>query len=230
MFYPIFTGGYMVYLDNPVHHYETEFLAKQLLPVHRWINGWSMQAFLGYPILLYQPQLGNWLTIILSKIFSLSLLTCYKISVLFSLALLGCGMYTIVAYRFGKAAGLCTSFLLMLQKDVYYDKILAGMWNNYLAIGILLIFLTLLYKYANCLTLKKAILLGMLFSVIILSHLFAAIFAFFLIFVVFLINKPTQATPEQKWTAQQSFFFLIPIVYGWHRVYSRQAILPGGHQ
>ena len=83
--------------------------------------------------------------------------------VLFSLVLICCSMYFLVTSRFGRKAAICASLILMLQKDVYLDKILSGMWENYLAIGVLLIFFALLHKYANCLSLKKAILLGILF-------------------------------------------------------------------
>ncbi|MFC1667376.1 6-pyruvoyl-tetrahydropterin synthase-related protein [Candidatus Omnitrophota bacterium] len=190
IFYPIFQSGYLVYIDNPHNYSEMEFLAKNLLPNYGWINGWSMQSYLGYPILLYRPQVGYFLAIVLSAIFGLSLLISYKFMILVSMAFLGCSMYTLVAHRFGRMAGLCASFVLMLQKDIYYDKIMGGIWNNYLSIGLLLIFFHLLDKYYDSLTIKKRVALGLLFGLIILSHLYTGIFAILLFLIYCLIfNK-----------------------------------------
>jgi len=200
-FSPLLKQGYLIYSDNPVHHFELDYLANRILPEHNWVNGWCMQAYLGYPVLLYQPQLGFWLTIILSKVSPLSLAISYKAMILCALAFLGCGMYTVLAPRFGKQAGFFISLLIMLQKNIYYEKILAGMWNNYLAIGCFLIFFHLLDKWALSLTIKRSVLLGLLFGTIILTHLYTAIFASLLILAYLL--------PVTK---KRTGIFLIPVI------------------
>jgi hypothetical protein len=209
--WPMFNSGYLVRGDSPSHHFEHNFLVNHLIPVHGWINGWCMQDFLGYPILLYRSQFPLWLIVILNKLFLVPLVAGYKIMVLLSLIILCCGMYFLIAQRFGKKAAICVSLILMLQKDIYFDKILAGMWENYFAIGILLIFFSLLYNSANSLSLKRTVFLGVLLAIIILSHVFATIVAFFLIFVIFLVNRMDNAGPRQKWL-RQFYFLVIPLI------------------
>mgnify|MGYP001574392159 CR=1 FL=1 len=208
-FYPIFSSGYMVYVDNPNNYFELNYLSATLVPQHGWINGWSMQGYAGYPILLYRPQLGYFLAIILNRLSFLPLAYCYKIMVVASLAFLMCGMYALLARKFGSIAALCAAFLLMLQKDIYLDKILAGMWNNYIAIGLLLVFFYLLDRQALRMNIKKCIMLGIFFSVIIFAHLYTAVFALLLIFVYMPIwNKKAHNIPFNKMPA---IFFIIPI-------------------
>ena len=210
-FYPIFDSGYLVHGDSPSHHFEHDFLVKQLLPVHSWVNGWCMQDFLGYPILLYRSQLPLWLTVIIGKAPFVSLLDSYKIMILLALIFLACSMYFLISSKFGLKAASCVSFILLLQKDIYLDKILAGMWENYFAIAILLIFFMVLHKYSYCITLKKTALLGILLAVIILSHLFTAIIAFSLVFIFLLINRPRSLESALKRRLHYLCFFLIPI-------------------
>jgi hypothetical protein len=69
----------------------------------------------------------------------------------------------------------------MLQSDIYYDKILAGMWNNFLAIGLFFIFWHVLDKCIKAMTAKKALILGLILAFLILIHLYTAIVAFILL-------------------------------------------------
>ena len=208
-FYPIFKPGYLVRLDNPTHHFEIDFLAKQILPDYEWFNGWCHQDYLGSPISLYRPQAGPRLILTINKLFSLSLIGAYKIALLLSFIVFGCGMFFLIAGRFGRIAGIITTFSMMLQKDIYYDKILGGMWENYLALGIFLIFLNLLFKYRCSLTLKKALILGVVLAVIVLSHPLSAIFAFFVLLFAFLISMLDK---KENTHINLYLYLLIPLV------------------
>lgn len=202
----MFKPGYLTHQDTPSHHYEYDFMVKKLLPSNGWINGWCRQDFLGYPILLYRPQLGLWFAAILNKIPGVSLIDSYKIMVLFTLLFLCCSVFYLVFSYFGRTAAIFASLIVMLQKDIYFDKLLAGMWENFLAIGIFLIFFKLLYDYYESLTLKRSVILGLLLALITFAHLFVAIFAFMLLFIVFLIGCKREAAHGSK----AAYFLVIP--------------------
>jgi hypothetical protein len=183
IFRGIFAAGPMSGYDNSIHYYESYFLANTLIARGHWISGFCMQGLAGCPMFLYHPQLGFLLIVFLNKIAFIPLELAYKLIVLFSYVLLGAAFYRLSSRRFGRMPSLVMAVSLMLQKEIYCDKILAGIWNNYLATGIFLIFFDMLDRYAEDLTARRAALLGFILALIILAHLFTAIFAFLSVFI-----------------------------------------------
>lgn len=183
MFRGIFAPGFMSGYDNSFHYYDAYYLTKTLIPKYHWIGGWSMQSLAGCPILVDYYQIGFLALAFLNKILCLSLNLSYKIMVFASYVILGSGFYKLASSRFGKEASLIVSICLMLQKDVYYDRILGGIWNNYLAIGLIFIFFHILDKEIENLGMRKAVILGFTLGMIILTHLYVAVFGFLLLFV-----------------------------------------------
>lgn len=210
MFRGIFAPGFMSGYDNSLHYYDAYYLINTLLPQYHWINGWSMQGMCGLPIFVDYYQVSTWLVLFLDKICFLSLNLSYKVTVLFSYIVLGAGFYKISSYRFGKIASLLIAVCLMLQKDIYLDRILGGLWTNYLALGLLFIFVHLLDIYIESMTLKKAAILGLLLALLILTHVFVAIFAF-LLFSIYAVPYFLNAF-KKKNVFKQSLIFVIPLM------------------
>lgn len=183
MFRGIFAPGFMSGYDNSFHYYDAYYLTKTLIPQYHWISGWSMQSMAGLPIFVDYYQIGFLFIAFLNKILFLPLNFSYKIMVLFSYIFLGVGFFKISSYRFGKVPSLVIAICLMLQKDIYLDMILGGIWNNYLGIGLFFIFFYILYKEIKSITIKKSLILGLLLGLLILTHLFVALFAFILLFI-----------------------------------------------
>ena len=183
MFHGIFAPGFMSGQDNSLHYYESYYLTQVLIPQYHWISGWGMQYLAGCPMLLDYPQMGFLLIAFLNKALFLPLNLSYKAIVLFSYIFLGAGFYKLTSCRFGKAAALLTTICLMLQKDIYYGRILEGIWNNYLAIGLFFIFFHFLDKNIGKMTIRKALTLGLLLGLLIPTHLYVAMFGFILLLI-----------------------------------------------
>ena len=177
MFRGIFAPGFMSGYDNSFHYYDAHYLVNTLIPEYHSISGWSMQHLAGFPVFVDYYQTGFWIMAFLNKLLFLPLNFSYKLMVLASFVTLGAGFYKLASYRFGKFPALIISICLMLQKDIYYSRILGGMWSNYLAIGMFFVFFHILDKNSENITLKKASMLAILLAVIILTHLYAAIAA-----------------------------------------------------
>ncbi|OGW83032.1 MAG: hypothetical protein A2987_01730 [Omnitrophica bacterium RIFCSPLOWO2_01_FULL_45_10] len=183
MFQGIFSRGFMSGYDNSLHYYDAHYLINILIPRYHWISGWDMQHMAGLPILVDYYQIPHLLIAILNQVTRLPLNISYKIMVLLSYISLGTAFYKISSYRFGKAASFLATLCLMLQKDIYLERILNGVWNNYFALGLFFIFFHILDKEINGMTLKKGALLGLILGLIVLTHLFVAVFAFSLLFI-----------------------------------------------
>jgi hypothetical protein len=213
MFRGIFAPGFMSGYDNSLHYYESYYLTQVLIPQYHWISGWSMQQLAGCPVLLDYPQVGFLLIAFLNKIAFLSLNLSYKAAVLFSYIILAAGFYKVTSCRFGKMPSLFAATCLMLQKDIYHDRILGGVWNNYLAIGIFLLFFHMLDKYIRSMSLRKSLILGLLLGLLILAHLYVALFAFILL-SVYAFPYLSAAFREKKAARRLFFYALIPITAG----------------
>jgi len=86
MFHPIFADGFLVSLDNPIHLAESYSFVENLKE-NKWVSGWSMDAYVGYPLQLFpRYQVGLWLVAILNLVFSVEF--AYKIVLLLLLRLL----------------------------------------------------------------------------------------------------------------------------------------------
>jgi len=210
MFRGIFATGFMSGYDNSFHYYDAYYLTNTLIPHYHWISGWSMQGMAGFPVFVDYYQIGFWAITILNKILFLPLNLSYKLMVFVSYIILGAGFYKLVSNRFGKIAALLVTICLMLQKDIYYDRILGGMWNNYLAIGLFFIFFHMLDKYINALTVKRSVILGLLAGLIILTHIYAAIFAFVLLFL-YMFHYFSDAIKKKIFVKQLFICIWIPI-------------------
>lgn len=211
MFQGIFAPGLMSGYDNSVHYSEAHYLVNTLLPKYHSISGWTMRAMAGCPILLHHPQTGFLLIAILNKAFFLPLELSYKIIVLFTYVFFGASFFKISSYRFGKVPALFMALCLMLQKDIYNDKILQGIWNNFLGMSLFFIFFHLLDKYVSNLTARRAAILGIILGLTVPTHLFAAAFSS-LIFVIYLIPYISARPAGRTLSHELLMYMAIPLV------------------
>ncbi|NQU94903.1 MAG: hypothetical protein HQ549_01555 [Candidatus Omnitrophica bacterium] len=211
MFRGIFAPGLMSGYDNSFHYYDLYYLANTLIPKYHWISGWSMQGMAGMPIFIDYNQLTSLVMVVLNKVFFLPLNFSYKLMVLFSYVFMGAGFYKFTSFRFGKMPSMLITACLMLQSDIYYDKILVGMWNNFLAIGLFFIFLHLLDKNIKAMTLKKAFLLGLIFASIILVHIYAAIITGIILFIYLIPYVLNAYRGKIRFTESLICSYIIPL-------------------
>ena len=196
IFRGIFVPGFMSGYDNSFHYYDAHFLIKTLIPQYHWISGWSMQGLAGFPVFVDYYQTGFLFMALLNKALFVPLNFSYKLTVLLSYIILGAGFYKLTSYRFGKIPALFMAVCLMLQKNVYLDGILAGMWSNYLALGLFFIFFHFLDKNFKSMTIRQALALGLLLGTIILTHLYVALFAF-LLFLIYMLLYAIEKVREK---------------------------------
>jgi len=184
-FHGIFRQGYMSGWDNSFHFFDLYYLVNVLIPKFKSLSGFSLQSMAGAPILVDYYQTGFILMAFLNKILFLPLNICYKSVVFLSYMVFSLGFYTLTKERFGRTAGLVATLCLMMQKDIYIDGILAGMWSNYMALGAFCYFLHIIDRDIYKFTWNRVIIGGLLLSFVMLTHIYAAVFAciFLLIYI-----------------------------------------------
>jgi hypothetical protein len=186
LFYPLFAKGFPAALDNPVRYAET-VLFKKLASEQHWLNVWCPQSFAGYPLLLYHYQTGHWLTLLLALLPGIEMQTAYKLCMVLSLLFPTLVLYFVLKSKFGRLPALLATGLFFFDLEVS-TTILNGMWNNYLSIGFLLLFLWRLDVFLETPCARKAVPLAFFLALTILTHFYAAIAAFVLLLAFFLAN------------------------------------------
>lgn len=232
MFRGIFAPGLMSGYDNPFHYYDAYYLTTKLIPHYHWIGGWSMQGMAGLPIFIDYYQAGFLMIALLNKVLFIPLNLSYKLMVLFSYIFLTWGFYRLSSYRFGLWPSLIMSVCLMLQKDIYLDRILGGIWNNYLAIGLFFLFLHFLDKYNGSLNLKRAAALGLMLGLLILTHIFVAICAFVLLLIYAIpsfLKRPVQylLIPALAFLVSSYYLYGFVVAKNYFAPYPSKDILTG---
>ncbi len=193
MAYPIFGSGFMTNLDNPIHLATSHAFIENLKET-KWISGWSMDAFVGYPLQLFpRYQLGVWIVALLNLILFIPAEIGYKV-VLFSSYVFPALMIFFIGKKIFKhtSSALIPSILfLLIRRDVVVTAF-SGQWNSLLGLGFLLAFVYLTHRFFYNPNFKSMVKLALLFALIMLSYLFAAIAAmvfFSVYFLVFSVKK-----------------------------------------
>lgn len=216
---PIFRPGFLVYLDNAVHITAIHFVREHMIPEFHWITGWS-QRDAGYPLLLEAHQFGFWGIAFLNMISGLSIEFLYKIALVISLSFPACALYFLLKSRYGDKPAFFTAILFLFQTEVFMTSI-GGMWEQYLSLGFLILFIHTLDRFFYETTFKKATLLGILFALTIVSHAYSALSAFFLLLIVFIFfilsKRPLKEHILVFWIvilgAILSSYYSIPVIY-----------------
>lgn len=210
MFRDIFARGYMSGYDNSFHLYDAYYLVNTLMPKYHWISGWSMKYLGGFPVLVDYYQTGFFIIACLTKLFFIPLNLSYKLAVLASYLFLGMGFYKFISNRFGIEASLPITIALMLQKDIYCDRILGGIWSNYLALGIFFIFFHILDRSIDNINVRRALGMGLLLGLIILTHLYVAVFSIILL-VIYFVPYSIKSAKRNTLFERSIIYLLIPV-------------------
>ncbi|MEK6948008.1 MAG: 6-pyruvoyl-tetrahydropterin synthase-related protein [Nanoarchaeota archaeon] len=187
IFREMFTNeGFLIKSDNPVHMIEAKYLADEIIPEHKWINGWYPYEYAGQPIQVYTYQLGIWLVVLIYYL-GINIFLAYKIAFFIAALLPAIALYFILRKRYGIIPALITGTFFLFQRD-YTKLYLAGMWSQAIGIALLIITIYLLDKYSDKINLKRSLTLGIIFALIILAHPFVTITAIYLIGTAAIIN------------------------------------------
>ena len=169
---PIFEEGFLICKDNPRDLARLEVLTKDLLPNGR-LHGWSELNSAGFPVFLYDYQLGNWIVALISKIFDLS--TAYKI--LIFLSYFGPILITFLVVKRLTSANIALIVALLMSFQIdFLASPLEGLWAQYFSLIFLIPVFYLLDLSLSRYQLKNFIVLGLLLAAIILSHQYTAFY------------------------------------------------------
>lgn len=134
----LFLPGLPLCGDNPAHLAEIHAVAEDIAAGQRWWFGWFEGDFLGYPVLLYQYPLGKLVIVLLGLVVPLSVETLYKTALTASWCLPALGLFRLLRRVGDPMSALVAALLYLVSFDHLY-LCLSGMWNQYLALGFLLL-------------------------------------------------------------------------------------------
>ncbi len=189
LLYPIFSPGFLVYRDNPVHLAEAYSYVENIRHGGSLLEGWSLDNNAGYPLLLYYPKTGFWLIAAFHFLFSVSVELAYKLIVFLSILLPVIGIFVLLRKDCTTLPAFFCSLLFLAQNNLVHYS-LSGMSSNSLATGVLFLFARVLFAFTDDPTHKKAIAAGLLLGLLTLTHLYimvGGIILWAIVFVVFLI-------------------------------------------
>jgi hypothetical protein len=162
--WPILTGGYFTYIDNPVHLAEIYELAKGG-------NGWSELGFAGLPVTtLHSPVFFPFLAALVRA--GMPLAPAYVAFVLAGLVAPSVAFYLVARRRVAPAPAFVLAYLLLVQPSVVWGigSPLAGMWTHGLASALLVLLFDLLARPK--LSSVEHLVASLLLTLAVLTHLF----------------------------------------------------------
>jgi len=134
---------------------EIRALEDVILPEQSWWCGWFEGDFFGYPLLAYQYPLGKSTVALLDFLLPGDLVLTYK------LVLLSAWIFPawVVAWWFSREGrigwGILSALTVFASQDHLYLA-LAGMWNQYLGLGFLLLFFSSVHSTDKGIRLSSA--------------------------------------------------------------------------
>ena len=217
MMHDIFQSGIMTKSDNPVHMVEASFLANTAFPKYHWINGWYQNESGGMPLQLYFYQFSYWIILFVYFIFHIPMELAYKLVLVFAYAFPALALYLLLSKKFGRIVAFFPSLFYLFQLD-NTKMFLAGMWNNGIGLGFLVLLIYLLEKCRKKITVPAAFAAGLTFGAIVLSHYFVAMAATALIVAYFIFDsrKITEKLFFYGWVtifaAAMTLFYTYPFI------------------
>ncbi len=177
--------GFLVKSDNPIHMLEAKYLADEIIPKYRWINGWYHFEYAGMPTQMYSYQLGIWLVVLIYYT-GFHIFSAYKLALFIAAISIPLTLFFVLKNRFGTYPSFFASVLFLFQRD-YIKLFLAGMWGHALGISLMIILLHLLVKYSKNINLRNSCILSVVLTLVILAHPFVTISASYLIILSMLL-------------------------------------------
>jgi hypothetical protein len=165
--WPILGGGYLTYIDNPVHLAEIYGLA------HEAQSGWSELAFCGFPIgTLHSPLWYG--TLGAAARGGAPAVPLYTLLLLMGFVAPPLALYAVARRHLGAVAAGVLAYVLLVQRPaaVGVGAALAGMWTFYVAVGA---FVLLADRLARGPRRYDLVCIAGLVGFILLTHLFLLI-------------------------------------------------------
>ena len=166
--WPILTGGYLTYLDNPTH------LAELNAMVGEARNGWSEIAFSGFPIHSLHSPLWYGLLSLLSRT-GLPAGPLYAFFVWLGFVAPALALYRVARRTLNPLLSCLVAFLLLVQRPaiVGVGSAWGGMWTYYLAAAAFLLLVDALTQKDT--SRRGLALIAALTGFILLTHLYAVV-------------------------------------------------------
>jgi len=204
----LFLPGFPVYRDNPAHLTKAYAYVENLRQGGSVLDGWSMDNCGGYPLLLYYPKTGFWLIAACHSVLSLSVVLAYKLVMVLSILLPLIGLFFLLKKDSNRLAALFCAILFLIHNNLIHYA-LSGMWSNTLATGVLFLFGTSLFAFADNPTHKKAIAAGLLLGLLTLTHLYIMLGGLILwatVFIALLVFS------DRHRRLRSAFLLLVPAI------------------
>src|SRR3989338_3111895 len=171
-------------------HYFSAWFTKEYLFPH--VFGWNHMFYAGYPQNQFYPPLHSYLTAALSYIFGLE--WAFKLTIVITLVLIPFSFYYFArSFKWDKLKSsiitlIMFSILYILEQGIggsYKGIFNVGLVTNIMALHIFFFYVSILNTSLEKKENKEYILISVLFSLIILTHIFTALAAFFVFFSFF---------------------------------------------
>jgi hypothetical protein len=166
--WPVLTGGYLTYLDNPAH------LAEVYAAAFEARNGWSEIAFCGFPIgTLHSPLWYGVLGWLVRT--GLGAGPVYVACLFLGFVAPSLAMYRVARRVLAPLPAAILAWLLLVQRSavVGVGSALGGMWTFYIASGALILLIDRLVR--PCRTLRDLSWIAGLVGIILITHLYAVV-------------------------------------------------------
>lgn len=174
--WPVLSGGYETYLDNPVHLAEVHSLASGEG------NGWSEIAYCGFPLgILHSPVwfggMAKWVRV------GLPLAPLYSFLSWLGFVLPAFALYWVARRRAGPLPSALLAYLLLVQRPAVVGILSAfgGMWPSYLAAAGLILLADRLSRSTR--RVGDLAWIGLLVGGILLTHVFVSLTMLYLLLV-----------------------------------------------
>jgi hypothetical protein len=163
--WPILSGGYLTYIDNPCHLAEISELARPDF------NGWSEIGFAGLPVGTLHSPLFYPLLAALTRA-GIPLGATYRVGLLMGVLAPSAALYLVARRRAGILPALVVAYLVLVQPSTVWGigSPLAGMWTSGIATGLVVLLLDLLAR--PVLSARQHLSASLLLAVAVLTHLF----------------------------------------------------------
>ena len=166
--WPIVSGGYITYLDNPAHLAEVYAAASEAR------NGWSEIAFCGFPIsTLHSPLWYGFLSLLVRIGVGISL--PYVLCVWLGFTAPALAMYRVARRVLTPLPAAVLAYLLLVQRPaiVGVGSAMGGMWTFFVATGALILLIDRISR--PCVTRRDAGAVAALVGFILVTHLYTVV-------------------------------------------------------
>lgn len=199
--WPIFRGGYLTYIDNPVHLAEIYELARTDG------NGWSELGFAGLPVATLHSPIFYPMLAYFSRI-GVPLEPVYTAFLFAGVISPSIAFYLVARRRISAIAAFILSYLLLVQPSMVWGigSPFAGMWTHGIATALLIPLFDLLARPK--LTSRQHLAASLLLATAVLTHLFVLPLVAFMAAITTVMHRRTGAMTLRELKLRIAGFFV----------------------